>query len=839
MKNQTKNTFNFSVFYAIKKNFIIPLISMFGLLFMLISNFLEMSGAISDAKLESIKTGQSIREILSKSARYIFIYSSEDMYGYNFFTEFISVFIVIAAALLGIMLFRFVTSKKTVNVYYSLGIKRAELYGARYLAGVVMLFASIVVPMLIMTFVNIHFFGSSAMLWKACFYYIVHFSVIAFAAFSIAAAVSGCVGTVIESVGFSAVLIAFPSIVMMCVEEIVPALLLGAPMNGIMYYNDSYNSGYLQNTISETLFGRILANVDLLSLNREGFFSIGCAISKEVIKSWKLPSFSPYIFWIIGIAVFLLFGILMFKNRKAEICGFMGRNKVLNFTVCALLSFSAFSLISSYTNHTITVGDKEITISIWVMALVGALISFIVFSVVELLLTRSFKAYRKNLKIVPVHIALILVLIFSLYTGFFGYSSRMPDIEDVESVEISTPASLTGGTHNGYLSNCYSDVNWWKDYHKDSIPNAYYLNSDSRLLDGIKDRAFIRNVMDIHQKIIDSGWITKESTEERLDYSNRSVSVNLVIRYKLKDGTDFVRSYSRVPLEIYESLFQIEDSDRWNEIVSKELSELSYDTAVPVIFSKQMDKKTFVSENLVSGLGQALAKDIAALGYKDFWRSEEQWLGAIVLYGQDSSEYVEEDFYGNKVEITSPDGAETDIGADEAEIQARIAENNWKAGSDAEYTPLISNNGRSYVIPITVKMKNTISYLQSNGLYTALNDDSPVISARVISAAEATAESFWGSEMPIFNAFWDNGKAKAHKVFDEYGGFYVEDYTSGDYMPGSSVTVTDKEALKELSENAYGWYLDINGGYIVEFKRANGCTTIMFVPAGRISKTIG
>lgn len=822
MKNQTKNTFNFSVFYAIKKNFIIPLISMFGLLVMLISNFLEMSGAINDAKLESIRTGQSIREILGKSARYIFIYSSEDMYGYNFFTEFISVFIVIAAALLGIMLFRFVTSKKTVNVYYSLGIKRVELYGARYLAGVVMLFASIVVPMLIMTFVNIYFFGSSAMLWKACFYYILHFSVIAFAAFSIAAAVSGCVGTVIESVGFSAVLIAFPSIVMMCVEEIVPALLLGASGNGIVYYNGDY----LENSISNTIFGRILANVDLLSLNREGFFSIGCAISKETIKSWKLPSFSPYIFWIIGIAVFLLFGILMFKNRKAEICGFMGRNKVLNFTVCALLSFSAFSLISSYTNHTITVGDKEITISIWVMALAGALISFIVFSVVELLLTRSFKAYRKSLKIVPVHIALMLVLIFSLYTGFFGYSSRMPDIEDVESVEISAPASLTGGTQKNDLYNCYGQVNWWKDYHKDSIPNAYYLNSDSYLLEGIKDRAFIRNVMDIHQKIIDSGWITKESPDERLDYSNRSVSVNLVIRYKLKDGTDFVRSYSRVPLEIYESLFQIEDSDRWNEIVSKELSELSYDTAVPVIFSKQMDRKTFVSENLVSGLGQALAKDIAVLGYKDFWRSEEQWLGAIVLYGQNSSEYVEDDFYGN-------------IYADETEIQARIAENNWKAGSDAEYTPLISNNGRPHVIPITAKMKNTISYLQSNGLYTALNDDSPVVSARVISAAEATAESSWGSEVPIFNAFWDNGKAKAHKVFDEYGGYYMDDYTSGDYMPDSSVTVTDKETLKELSENAYGWYLDINGGYIVEFKRANGCTTIMFVPAGRISKNIG
>lgn len=826
MKNQTKNTFNFSVFYAIKKNFIIPLISMFGLLIMLITNFLEMSGAISDAKLESIRTGQSIREILGKSARYIFIYSSEDMYGYNFFTAFISVFIVMAAALLGIMLFRFVTSKKTVNVYYSLGIKRVELYGARYLAGVVMLFASIVVPMLIMTFVNIYFFGSSEMLWKACFYYILHFSVIAFAAFSIAAAVSGCVGTVIESVGFSAVLISFPSIVMTCVKEIVPVLLLGAPTNGIEYYNDSYNSGYLQNTISETLFGRILANADLLSLNREGFFSIGCAISKETIKSWKLPSFSPYIFWIIGIGVFLLFGILMFKNRKAEICGFMGRSKVLNFTVCALLSFSAFSLISSYTNHTITVGDKEITISIWVMALVGALISFIVFSVVELLLTRSFKAYRKSLKIVPVHIALMLVLIFSLYTGFFGYSSRMPDIEDVESVEISAPASLTGGTQKNYFYNCYGDVNWWKDYHKDSIPNAYYLNSDSYLLEGIKDRASIRNVMDIHQKIIDSGWITKESPDERLDYSNRSVSVNLVIRYKLKDGTDFVRSYSRVPLEIYESLFQIEDSDRWNEIVSKELSELSYDTAVPIIFSKQMDRKTFVSENLVSGLGQALAKDIAALGYKDFWRSEEQWLGAIVLYGQNSSEYVEDDFYGN-------------IYADETELQARIAENNWKAGSDAEYTPLISNNARSSVIPITAKMKNTISYLQSNGLYTALNDDSPVVSARVISAAEATAESSWGSDVPIFNAFWDNGKAKAHKVFDEYGGYYMEDYTSGDYMPDNSVTVTDKETLKELSENAYGWYLDINGGYIVEFKRANGCTTIMFVPAGRISKTIG
>ena len=45
--------------------------------------------------------------------------------------------------LVGITTFKFITGKKTINVYYSLGIKRQKLFAAKYLSGLTLFAASV------------------------------------------------------------------------------------------------------------------------------------------------------------------------------------------------------------------------------------------------------------------------------------------------------------------------------------------------------------------------------------------------------------------------------------------------------------------------------------------------------------------------------------------------------------------------------------------------------------------------------------------------------------------------------------------------------------------------
>lgn len=289
MKKKYKNTFWFSVAHAMKKNFILPLLTFAVSMFFYLSNFCWEK--IREAKETASIKGQDVLKIM-RDAYEVFIFDSEQA-AYNPLLYIFPALLVVISILLGVLLFRFVTNKKTVNVYYSLGIKRADLYTARLLAGVFMMLAAVLVPLAVSLGLNLHYFGSSVMLWRTFLFYAVHNVICVLAGLTISAAVSSCVGTVVESIGFSAVLAAFPSVVTMCVNYGVPAILNGAP--AITYYGiypaaSSYGELHFDITGS-TVFGRIISHINLLMLNRSSFINSSSveAMTKEAAKKWLPP----------------------------------------------------------------------------------------------------------------------------------------------------------------------------------------------------------------------------------------------------------------------------------------------------------------------------------------------------------------------------------------------------------------------------------------------------------------------------------------------------------------------------------------------------------------------
>ena len=830
MKKKYKNTFWFSVAHAMKKNFILPLMTFAVSMFFYLSNFCW--DKINEAKEAAEIRGQDVLKMM-RDAYEVFIFDSEQA-AYNPLFYIFPALLVVISILLGVLLFRFVTNKKTVNVYYSLGIKRADLYTARLLAGVFMMFAAVLVPLAVSLGLNLHYFGSSVMLWRTFLFYAVHNVICVLAGLTISAAVSSCVGTVVESLGFSAVLAAFPSVVTMCVNYSVPAILNGAP--GITYYDiypssSSYGDMHLDMTNS-TLFGRAIAHINLLMLNRSSFINSSSveAMTKEAAKKWAAPSLTPYILWAVLIAAFFVFGLFMFKRRKAEICGFPGRSTVLNFVLCMIASFGAASLI-------IYLASKNPDISTWLLIAILLVISMAVFLVLDILVHLSFKVLKKDWKIGLVHAGLMAAFLLSLYTGFFGYSSRVPDVKSIESASISAPNALMGsyklgnGLQSGYNSNLYFGEDGLKDYY-------YVGNRSNSLVEDFKDKDDINTVREIHKAMIKAGNLNKTNSDSD-DYSKRVTSQKVIIKYKLKNGRELVRVYNYVPLTDYPTLYTLEDTKNWNSKIKNELLNIDSENVIPIVFSAQMDKRTAVDEELTAGLARAIYNDISTLSSDKFLSSNAKYLGSVAFYV--NREQREDYSIYESSEYVNATSMEDEITEEEEPLSRQETVDNLaiRDNSQGKYLAL----GDYSVIPITEEMTNTISFLKAHGLYEKLSDESPIVSVRVKDMGHSTdsvnARYGYGYSSPIFNAFWDDGKSKAVSKTDSTGYTYqFSNYNSGDFMPKDAVTITNKTIVEKLAANAYGYRFDLTGGYLVEFKRANGNLTIMYVPKGRIELNI-
>ncbi|MDY5072419.1 MAG: ABC transporter permease subunit [Oscillospiraceae bacterium] len=831
MKKKYKNTFWFSVAHAMKKNFILPLMTFAVSMFFYLSNFCW--DKINEAKEAAEIRGQDVLKMM-RDAYEVFIFDSEQA-AYDPLFYIFPALLVVISILLGVLLFRFVTNKKTVNVYYSLGIKRADLYTARLLAGVFMMFAAVLVPLAVSLGLNLHYFGSSVMLWRTFLFYAVHNVICVLAGLTISAAVSSCVGTVVESLGFSAVLAAFPSVVTMCVNYSVPAILNGAPSKtyyGIYPVASSFGENYLDMTNS-TLFGRAIAHINLLMLNRSSFINSSSveAMTKEAAKKWAAPSLTPYILWAVLIAAFFVFGLFMFKRRKAEICGFPGRSAVLNFVLCMIASFGVASLIIYFIAYTSQ-------ISRWIMIALVIVAAFLVFVILDVILHLSFKVLKKDWKIGLVHVGLMAAFLLSLYTGFFGYSSRVPDVQSIESASISAPNALMGsyklgnGLQSGYNSNLYFGEDGLKDYY-------YVGNRSNSLVEDFKDKDDINTVREIHKAMIKAGNLNKTNSDSD-DYSKRVTSQKVIIKYKLKNGRELVRVYNYVPLTDYPTLYALEDTKNWNSKIKNELLNIDSENVIPIVFSAQMDKRTAVDEELTAGLARAIYNDISTLSSDKFLSSNAKYLGSVAFYV--NREQREDYSIYESSEYVNATSMEDEITEEEEPLSRQETVDNLaiRDNSQGKYLAL----GDYSVIPITEEMTNTISFLKAHGLYEKLSDESPIVSVRVKDMGHSTdsvqARYGYGYCSPIFNAFWDDGKSKAVSKTDSTGYTYqFSNYNSGDFMPKDAVTITNKTVVEKLAANAYGYRFDLTGGYLVEFKRANGALTIMYVPKGRIELNLG
>ena len=461
-----------------------------------------------------------------------------------------SIFLILGVCLFsgltGVFLFRFMAAKKTVNVYYSLGIKRRSLFLAKYAVGAIMLAVSVALPLLASAFINIRYFGSSAELWRAVFYCMLALYLLAMICMTVTAAVFSAVGTMLEGMGFSAVILLLPTILIYCVNILMSVVLWGNPYTAGGFFNGDGNTYISVQSLTELTrpYNPILFPLD--TMNNISAMSVDGKTNPLLSMSTGETAFTPPNFWallpwVAVIAVCLGIALFVFQRRKAEICGFLGRNRVLNFIIELTLGFGVFTAaidaLYDRLDHALVV-------------LIASVLYLVAYVIVEAILTRSGKLLLKGLWKLPIHLAIALIIYGIFATGLFGYSTRIPAASEIKEVYIDADYDLSiydRGT-NTHVVDGYAIID-----DMNSTLGAFTTEKDKKI------------IMQIHQALIDSH--KEKDTSKK---SARSIS----IRYVLNDGSNLMRNYDITTNDtLYETLRLYESDwsrEKMREIISSE-----------------------------------------------------------------------------------------------------------------------------------------------------------------------------------------------------------------------------------------------------------------------------
>ena len=169
----------------------------------------------------------------------------------------------------------------------------------------------------------------------------------------------------------------------------------------------------------------------------------------------------------------------------------------------------------------------------------------------------------------PLHVAIYSLGIIIFATGFFGYKTRIPAIEKIESVSIQT------GTGDLMISPTNVDDIRLYYYDEDLYFPALFsadIERDYRLVGGFNSAEDIQRAIDIHQKLIDCSGDTVNGKTVGKPYGERVRPVSITIVYHLKNGKNFQRHYNVANDEILCELAEFSVSDHYKELAVKAIT---------------------------------------------------------------------------------------------------------------------------------------------------------------------------------------------------------------------------------------------------------------------------
>lgn len=705
--------------------------------------------------------------------------------------------IVIFGIISGTVLFRFVQSKKQVNVIFSLGLSRRKIFLAKYLGGIVPLAAVLAFSATVEVLADI----ISGCIVK---FPTIHLALISVAgilgtytfAFTVAAVSMAFSGNIVESGIFSVILAIFPNFSGIFFGHMRSIFTHG----GVEAYGKDWN-----------FFSPFSAL--LIVQTGEGYRKN--YLLRILYTSGKLTATD----WSGTITCFVLSAIIFaiaywaFPKRKNETSGYFGKAKGLNEICGAMTGFYIGTIVSLNLteNHSA------------IIAFVSFILTFIlVYLVFKFLFTyKRMKNMKQSVKRIAAYVAAFALIAVIFSTGLFGYSSYVPNAKKVESIEISLE-----------ISNPYDIINYSTDIHGDEvygyspmISNGFSnqvelsdvifwggtANFGSFYLDcTVEKDNEIKKVIDIHKAIAKEGKI-KANADNACGYG-------IMISYKLSNGRTVDRRYSTVSTESAMKMLGLSDLEGFKD----EISEYFYyhsQSMEKLGPSDYLDGFCLLSKNLksckyVDGLKydfmEAILADLERQSAQQiYFHNPEDELGVIYFPLNDSVSSI---LSLRDNEIIGSDGVI--INADTNEITGTVKER--RAGFPDLPDTSISISGDKCIV-VTKDMTNIVKYLTDHNLMQYFKSDitaNDVNKIKIATRAETVDKK--NSEMlPLFAA----GYACADEVKSNDTMSRQASHDFANHVGGS---IKDKATIQTVLDNTLLYGFNDNSDRIVEVTYNDG-----------------
>lgn len=675
----------------------------------------------------------------------------------------VGVFAVALGVLFSFCAFLLLNTKKSVNFYLSVGIDRKTLFFNRVKSSVLAMAATVFIPVAVSVIMNIATFGNAKYIVEYGLFIGIAIFVLMLMGFSIMSIAMAACLTIPDSLFTGAGLVALPSILSLVYSCFANGFLRGFRSD---MESDFMRIGYF-NPLLALCKSNVTQAVNRLTRPKSndlwaflsGYTYEDSTFSLGGYEFLDFKFILPFVVWIPVCAVLLGIAYFVLKGRKTENTNIIRRSHGASLIVSAeigmMVSIMAVQVLSNsnYAANSLP----------WI---VKALIIFacvlISMAIVHLISYASIKKVKRWLIPSAGFAAIIAVAAGVFLTGGLGYSTYTPNVDEIESVKVSTShmnEACSAGTRSYY----YSPYDGF-----DNDNNA--LNTLGEFRDK-QTTAIVNDTIAASAKDADSR-----------EYKTTSVHYE----YKLKNGKTIDRYYENISVDAIRALSKLAQTAEYQ----KKLEEMCIGTSLS---KEETENCLYVyDDNMSFGASYDVYGDYDDLNYDTY-----KCCYGLLHFGKASviSPFSED----GDVELENTDELRAALFSDlkkvgyanlfsnEKELFCILFERNLPEAEaeDEEYYYIDSEH---LLYPIYANMTDTIAYFKDKGLMDSINKlmvPKGVVKAEVIDLPNSFLltnfmTGYYKFEMVSLNSDADNN--------------YYEDYDSMDIIAEYS----DKNTINSL-----------------------------------------
>ncbi len=389
----------------------------------------------------------TFQECITMASRYGMVYIEQVHYSMGFQTMcsgLVSALMCGMVLVYSAVLYSYMHGRRSADFYHSLPVDRTVMLLANFSAAL----TNLVVPLWITSILSAVAYPviltgvDFTFMWKILGLQAVAWTMGAFILLAISTMVAVSVATAVENVGYTVALLLEGSILL---------LLWDLAGNAVFetYISIFSSSGSIDNILTDLIyyFSPVFAlgQVILQLVNGVGYF-FGDIMPSDIIDVWSRVNWLPLIVWfVLGIGALWL-AVRIYNKRQSEKAEQWGRQSWLGFAVKLMSAVIGAWIFGGIFGSGLLSLDSRYIFTFG--ALTGAPITYLL---IEAVTNKGFTNMKKCLPYMCTAVAVIFVGSLYFLADGFGYDERIPEVENVKTVELE-------------IMNIDEAVKWSDDY---------------------------------------------------------------------------------------------------------------------------------------------------------------------------------------------------------------------------------------------------------------------------------------------------------------------------------------------------------------------------------------